>query len=96
MCKVAKIQRKELFKYYTEKDKKNWTELSLLGREPTFKSRFLELQNIIILTILLSSLNLSESTNYEEINEFHEKVYIEQVLDKSFCTGFTNSASHTS
>ena len=32
------IQKIKLFKCYTEKDKhKNWTDLSLLGQEPTFK-----------------------------------------------------------
>ena len=32
------IQKIKIFKYYTEKDKKNiWTKLSSLGQEPTFK-----------------------------------------------------------
>ena len=32
------VQKIKLFKYYTEKDKnENWTDLSLLGQEPTFK-----------------------------------------------------------
>ena len=31
------IQKIKLFECYTGKDKKNWTYLSLLGQEPTFK-----------------------------------------------------------
>ena len=33
------IQKLNLFKYYTERTKKNfWTKLSSLGQEPTFKA----------------------------------------------------------
>ena len=32
-----RIQEIKLIKCYTEKDKKKWTDLSLLGQEPTFK-----------------------------------------------------------
>ena len=36
------IQKIKIFKYYTEKDKKNiWTKLSSLGQEPTFKDEFI-------------------------------------------------------
>ena len=31
------IQKIKLFEYYTEKYKKNWTKLSLLGQKPIFK-----------------------------------------------------------
>ena len=35
-----RIQKIKLFRCYTEKDKnENWTDLSLLGQEPTFKWR---------------------------------------------------------
>ena len=30
------MQKIKLFKFYTEKDKKYWADLSLLGQEPTF------------------------------------------------------------
>ena len=46
------IQKMKIFKYYTEKDKKNiWTKLSSLGQEPTFKYQEL----IAICTFLLDS-----------------------------------------
>ena len=39
------IQKIKLFRFYTEKEKKIWTELSSLGQTPTFNSLTTKKQN---------------------------------------------------
>ena len=73
----------KLFKCYTEKDKnKNWTDLSLLGQEPTFKSSFwLEFRKTKSKLLNLFSLeNMDVQWNFNGSN-----------TDGSFTTTVTNS-----
>ena len=56
------IQKKKNIQIYTEKGKnKNWTDLSLLGQEPTFKNLKYLLMTLVVLNNWAQSFRVTKS-----------------------------------